>query len=72
MRKLIIIACCMLMGCDRFREGSVVVQIANTSGACTYTTRYHYINGTGFTETLVKAPCGKFQIGDTLYLTKTK
>lgn len=71
MRKLIIIACCMLMGCD-FREGSVVMQVANNNGVCTYTTRYHYKNGTGFIETTVKAPCGKFQIGDTLYLTKTK
>lgn len=70
MKKLIIIACCMLVGCDTFRDGSVVVQIADTKGGCTYTTRYY--NSDGFTESLIKAPCGKFQIGDTLYLTKTK
>lgn len=71
MSKIIIIACCMLMGCGKFNDGSVVLQIADTNGGCTYTTRY-YINSSGFTESLIKAPCGKFQIGDTLYLTKTK
>lgn len=72
MKKLIIIACCMLVGCGKFRDGSVVVQIADTEGGCTYTTRYYYLNANGFTEAVVKASCGKFQIGDTLYLTKTK
>lgn len=72
MKKLIIIACCMLMGCGfGFIDGSTVTAVSQHRNYCEYSVRFLTRNNEAI-DNKVACDCGKFQIGDTLYLTKTK